>query len=112
MLIIRGDNNGVASPAPVYARQIRGQLFYAAPYVADGLGNADRDLWMTVAAAGQVGLSGLFIFRPGPAGDGPEAGSDRPPPGPPSASSLFESLTARSQQHNRRTLVPRSSIGS
>lgn len=65
-LITRGDNNGVTSPAPVHAPQVRGKLFYAVPfvgYLADVLGNADRELWMTVAAAGLTGFGALFIFR-------------------------------------------------
>lgn len=64
-LITRGDNNGVTSPAPVHARQVRGKLFYAVPfvgYLAD-LGHADRELWMTVAAAGLTGFGALFVFR-------------------------------------------------
>ncbi|MBT2552802.1 hypothetical protein [Arthrobacter sp. ISL-5] len=65
-LITRGDNNGVTSPTPVHAPQVRGRLFYAVPFagsVADALGNADRGLWMTVAAAGLIGFGALFIFR-------------------------------------------------
>lgn len=65
-LITRGDNNGVTSPAPVHARQVKGKLFYAVPligYLADVLGHADRELWMTVAAAGLTGFGALFIFR-------------------------------------------------
>ncbi|MBT2552792.1 signal peptidase I [Arthrobacter sp. ISL-5] len=65
-LITKGDNNGFPSPTPVHARQIKGRLFYAVPFagsVADALGNADRDLWMTVAAAGLIGFGALFIFR-------------------------------------------------
>lgn len=65
-LITRGDNNGVTSPTPVHAPQVRGKLFYAVPfvgYLASVLGNADRGLWMTVAAAGLTGFGALFIFR-------------------------------------------------
>lgn len=65
-LVTKGDNNGVTSPAPVHARQIKGRLFYAVPYagyLADALGNADRGLWTTVAAAGLIGFGVLFIFR-------------------------------------------------
>lgn len=74
-LITRGDNNGITSPTPVHAPQVRGKLFYAVPfvgYLADALGNADRELWMKVAAAGLTGFGALFIFRifrrRGPAG--------------------------------------------
>lgn len=65
-LITRGDNNGVTSPTPVHAPQVKGKLFYTVPfvgYLTDVLGNADRELWMTVAAAGLTGFGALFIFR-------------------------------------------------
>jgi signal peptidase len=65
-LITRGDNNGVTSPTPVHPSQVKGKLFYAVPfagYLADNLGHADRELWMTVAAAGLIGFGALFIFR-------------------------------------------------
>lgn len=63
-VITKGDNNGVNDPKPVRALQIRGKVFYSVPlvgYVA--LGNEDRDLWMTVAAAGLFASSALLIFR-------------------------------------------------
>jgi signal peptidase len=44
-LITRGGNNGVTSPMPVHAPQVKGRLFYAVPYagyVAGTLGTADR----------------------------------------------------------------------
>ncbi|KRE47547.1 S26 family signal peptidase [Arthrobacter sp. Soil736] len=65
-LITKGDNNGVTSPAPVHATQIRGRLFYEVPFVgsvADALGNADRGLWTSVAAAGLIGFGALFTVR-------------------------------------------------
>lgn len=65
-LITRGDNNGVTSPTPVHAPQVKGRLFYAVPYagyLAGALGNADRGLWTTVAAAGLTGFGALFIVR-------------------------------------------------
>jgi signal peptidase len=66
ILITKGDNNDVNHPTPVRANQIRGKLFYAVPlagYLADTLGNADRALWMKVAAAGLIGVGAVLIFR-------------------------------------------------
>lgn len=65
-LITKGDNNSASSPTPVRARQVKGKLYYAVPFVgyaADALGNADRQLWMTVAAVGLIGVGELLIFR-------------------------------------------------
>ena len=57
-LITKGDNNGVNDAEPVREMQVKGKLFYAVPYVgyaAIALGNADRNLWVTFAAAGLIG---------------------------------------------------------
>jgi signal peptidase len=65
-LVTKGDNNDASTPAPVRARQVKGKLYYAVPFVgyaADALGSADRDLWMTVAAVGLIGVGELLIFR-------------------------------------------------
>ena len=63
-LITRGDNTNANDPEPVRARQIRGKPLYAIPlvgYLTSALGDADRDLWMTLAAAGLVGPCVLLI---------------------------------------------------
>ncbi len=65
-LITRGDNNGANDPEPVRAIQVKGKLFYAVPYVgfaANALGNADRDTWTTVAAAGLIGYGSILVFK-------------------------------------------------
>lgn len=65
-LITRGDNNGANDPEPVRAIQVKGELFYAVPYVgfaANALGNADRDTWTTVAAAGLIGYGSILVFK-------------------------------------------------
>lgn len=65
-LITKGDNNGANDADPVRALQVKGKLFYAVPYVgfvANALGNADRDLWTKVAAAGLIGYGAIMIFR-------------------------------------------------
>jgi signal peptidase len=65
-LITKGDNNDVTDPNPVRELQVKGKLFYAVPYVgyvANALGNADRDLWVSVGAAGLIGYGALLIFR-------------------------------------------------
>jgi signal peptidase len=66
ILITKGDNNAVNDPMPVRGHQIKGKVFYAVPlvsYLADALGNADRELWMKVAAVGLIGVGALLIFR-------------------------------------------------
>ncbi|QHK22270.1 signal peptidase I [Pseudarthrobacter psychrotolerans] len=65
-LITKGDNNGSNDADPVHALQVKGKLFYAVPFVgfvANALGNADRDLWTKVAAAGLIGYGAIMIFR-------------------------------------------------
>lgn len=65
-LITRGDNNGANDAEPVRAIQVKGKLFYAVPYVgyaANALGNADRNMWVTLAAAGLIGYGGLLVFK-------------------------------------------------
>ncbi len=65
-LLTRGDNNGANDPEPVRAIQVKGKLFYAVPYVgfvANALGNADRDMWVRLAAAGLIGYGGLMVIR-------------------------------------------------
>ncbi|TAP45866.1 signal peptidase I [Arthrobacter sp. S39] len=65
-LITKGDNNGVNDADPVRELQVKGQLFYAVPYVgylANALGNADRNLWTALAAAGLIGYGGLLVFK-------------------------------------------------
>jgi signal peptidase len=65
-LITKGDNNGANDADPVRALQVKGKLFYAIPYVgfvANALGNADRDLWTKVAAAGLIGYGAILVFR-------------------------------------------------
>lgn len=64
-IITRGDNNGANDPEPVRAMQVKGKLFYAVPYVgfaANALGNADRDTWTTLAAAGLIGYGAIMVF--------------------------------------------------
>jgi signal peptidase len=65
-LITKGDNNDVNDPNPVRELQVKGKLFYAVPfvgYVANALGNADRNLWMTIGAAALIGYGALLILR-------------------------------------------------
>jgi signal peptidase len=65
-LITRGDNNGANDAEPVREIQVKGKLFYAVPYVgyaANALGNADRNMWVTLAAAGLIGYGGLLVFK-------------------------------------------------
>jgi signal peptidase len=65
-LITKGDNNDVNDSNPVLELQVKGKLFYAVPFVgyaANALGNADRNLWMTVGAAGLIGYGLLLIVR-------------------------------------------------
>jgi signal peptidase len=65
-LITKGDNNGVNDAEPVLELQVKGKLFYAVPFVgyaANALGNADRNLWTTLAAAGLIGYGGLLVLK-------------------------------------------------
>ena len=65
-LITKGDNNGVSDAEPVRSLQLKGKLFYAVPYVgyaANALGNADRNLWVTLGAAGLIGYGALLVVR-------------------------------------------------
>lgn len=55
LLITQGDNNALPDPEPVRPAQVRGELFYAVPFVgflANALGNADRSLFSLVVASG------------------------------------------------------------
>lgn len=65
-LITKGDNNGVSDADPVRSLQVKGKLFYAVPYVgyaANALGNADRNLWVTLGAAGLIGYGALLVVK-------------------------------------------------
>lgn len=65
-LITKGDNNGVNDGEPVRELQVKGKLFYAVPYVgyvANALGNADRNMWTALAAAGLIGYGGLLVLK-------------------------------------------------
>ena len=65
-LITKGDNNGVNDAEPVRELQVKGKLFYAVPYVgyaANALGNADRNLWVTLGAAGLIGYGALLVVK-------------------------------------------------
>lgn len=65
-LITKGDNNGVSDAEPVRKLQVKGKLFYAVPYVgyaANALGNADRNLWVTLGAAGLIGYGALLVVK-------------------------------------------------
>lgn len=65
-LITKGDNNGVSDAEPVRELQVKGKLFYAVPYVgyaANALGNADRNLWVTLGAAGLIGYGALLMVK-------------------------------------------------
>ena len=66
ILITKGDNNGVNDAEPVRELQVEGKLFYAVPYVgyaANALGNADRNLWVTLGAAGLIGYGALMVIK-------------------------------------------------
>ena len=61
-LITQGDNNDLADETPVMEIQVRGELFYAVPYVgflANALGQTDRS-WVITALA--VALIGIGVF--------------------------------------------------
>lgn len=59
LLITQGDNNDVADPNPVMEMQVRGELFYAVPYIgflANALGQTDRGGLTTAAAIVMIGF--------------------------------------------------------
>lgn len=63
-LITKGDNASANGSAPVRARQIKGKPLYAIPlvgYLTGALGDADREQWMMLAAAGLVGQCVLLV---------------------------------------------------
>jgi signal peptidase len=65
-LVTKGDNNGFNDAEPVRELQVKGKLFYAVPYVgyaANALGNADRNMWATLGAAGLIGYGALLVFK-------------------------------------------------
>ncbi|MCU1518197.1 MAG: signal peptidase [Pseudarthrobacter sp.] len=65
-LITKGDNNGANDKAPVRELQVKGKLFYAVPYVgyaANALGNADRNMWVTLGAGGLIAYGGLMMIK-------------------------------------------------
>ena len=65
-LVTKGDNNGSNDAEPVRELQVKGKLFYAVPYVgyvANALGNADRNLWVTLGAAGLIGYGALLVVK-------------------------------------------------
>jgi signal peptidase len=65
-LITKGDNNGANDPEPVRAIQVQGKLFYAVPvvgFVANALGNSDRDMWAVAAAVALIGYGAITVFK-------------------------------------------------
>lgn len=65
-LVTKGDNNGFNDAEPVRELQVKGKLFYAVPYVgyaANALGNADRNMWVTLGASGLIGYGALLVFK-------------------------------------------------
>jgi signal peptidase len=63
-LVTRADNANANDPEPVRARQIKGKPLYAVPlvgYLAGALGDADREQWMMLAAAGLIGQCLLLV---------------------------------------------------
>lgn len=65
-LVTKGDNNTSNDAEAVREIQVKGKLFYAVPYVgyaANALGNADRNMWVTLAAAGLIGYGGVLIIK-------------------------------------------------
>lgn len=58
-LITQGDANGLVDENPVMEVQLRGELFYAVPYVgflANALGQTDRSWVVTALAVGLIGF--------------------------------------------------------
>lgn len=65
-LITKGDNNGANDADPVREIQMKGKLFYAVPsvgFLANALGNSDRDAWTIVAAVGLIGYGAILVFK-------------------------------------------------
>jgi signal peptidase I len=65
-LITKGDNNGANDVNPVRAIQVKGKLFYAVPYVgfvANALGNSDRETWTIIAAVGLIGYGAITVYK-------------------------------------------------
>ncbi|RAX18248.1 signal peptidase I [Pseudarthrobacter sp. AG30] len=65
-LITKGDNNGANDPEPIRAIQVKGKLFYAVPYVgfvANFLGNSDREMWTVIAAVALIGYGSITVYK-------------------------------------------------
>ncbi|HSU45927.1 MAG TPA: signal peptidase I [Arthrobacter sp.] len=65
-LITKGDNNGANDPEPIRAVQVKGKLFYAVPYVgfvANFLGNSDREMWTVIAAVALIGYGSITVYK-------------------------------------------------
>ncbi|NUL46986.1 signal peptidase I [Cellulosimicrobium funkei] len=65
-LITQGDNNDLADETPVMEIQVRGELFYAVPYVgflANALGQTDRSWVITALAVALIGFGLLSMVR-------------------------------------------------
>ncbi|UUL77478.1 signal peptidase I [Pseudarthrobacter sp. Fe7] len=65
-LITKGDNNGANDPEPIRAIQVKGKLFYAVPYVgfvANFLGNSNRETWTVIAAVALIGHGAVTVYR-------------------------------------------------
>ncbi|NUT69620.1 signal peptidase I [Pseudarthrobacter sp. C4D7] len=65
-LITKGDNNGAIDANPVRAIQVKGKLFYAVPYVgfvANFLGNSDRETWTVIAAVALIGYGAITVYK-------------------------------------------------
>ena len=65
-LITKGDNNGANDANPVRAIQVKGRLFYAVPYVgfvANFLGNSDRETWTVIAAVALIGYGAITVYK-------------------------------------------------
>jgi signal peptidase I len=64
-LVTKADNAVVNDAQPVHARQIMGKPLYAIPlagYLADAVGDVDRDFLIVLAGAGLAGQCMLLIF--------------------------------------------------
>lgn len=62
VLVTRGANNDVV---PVHARQVRGKLLYAVPFVGhltDAVSTADRNLWFQIIATGLAAQAVLAVI--------------------------------------------------
>ncbi|MFF1881400.1 signal peptidase I [Pseudarthrobacter sp. NPDC058196] len=65
-LITKGDNNGANDPEPIRAIQVKGKLFYAVPFVgfvANFLGNSDREMWTVIAAVALIGYGSITVYK-------------------------------------------------